>query len=96
LVLDALQGSELNGYDIGARISEHSDRYFELEEGSLYPCLYRLEKRGWIISRTGLSENNRRARYYRLTATGREQLKREHEWWEASSEAVSKVLGRRK
>ena len=63
-----------------------------IEEGSLYPSLHRMERRGWIASEWGLSENNRRAKYYQLTADGRRQLRAESSTWSAFSQAVSKVL----
>jgi PadR family transcriptional regulator PadR len=83
----------LHGYEIANRIQQSSDDVLQVEEGSLYPALYRMERRGWIKSEWGLSENNRRARYYRLTPAGRKQLASEEVGWARLTEAIAKVMG---
>lgn len=75
LILRALTARPLHGYAVMRWIADATDRALDIEEGSLYPALYRLEDRQWIESNWGVSENNRRARYYQLTAKGRAQLK---------------------
>ena len=92
LVLHSLSHEKLHGYAISGRIAEQSEEVLQLEEGSLYPCLYRMERRGWIKSELGLSENNRRARYYSLTRRGREELRRQQKSWDLFADAVDKVL----
>src|SRR5262245_22475205 len=77
LILKALVREPLHGYGVIRWIEEATGQALEIEEGSLYPALYRLEDRGWVESDWGLSENNRKARYYQLTAKGRSQLKAE-------------------
>jgi transcriptional regulator len=78
-----------------ARVIEHtSENVLEVEQGSLYPALHRLEYKGWISSDWGSSENNRRAKYYALTALGTQQLETELETWERLSAAIGLVLGR--
>src|SRR5205823_2827020 len=92
LILKTLSWGTTHGYGI-ARWIEHITRdVLRIEEGSLYPALHRLEKRGWIGSEWGLSENNRRAKYYALTARGRQQLRAEASHWSVFAGAVSKVL----
>ena len=92
LVLEVLRSEQLHGYAIRERLAELSKEFLQVEEGSLYPCLYRMERRGWIRSELGRSENNRRARFYYLTRAGREELKREHRDWSDFVEAVSRVF----
>jgi PadR family transcriptional regulator PadR len=92
LVLHVLSHEKLHGYAISGRIAEQSEEVLRVEEGSLYPCLYRMERRGWITSEVGVSENNRRARYYSLTRRGREQLIRQQKSWDLFTDAVDKVL----
>jgi PadR family transcriptional regulator, regulatory protein PadR len=92
LVLRVLSHDKLHGYAISGRIAEQSEEVLRAEEGSLYPCLYRMERRGWITSEVGVSENNRRARYYSLTRRGREQLRRQQKSWDLFTDAVDKVL----
>ena len=82
----------LHGYGITTRIEEVSDEMLSVEEGSLYPALHRIEQAGWISSEWGTSDNNRRAKYYRLTAVGRKQLAKEAENWNQLRRAVAKVL----
>lgn len=92
LILKTLARSEMHGYAIAERILETSDDVLQVEEGALYPALHRLELRGLLESEWGVSENNRRAKYYRLTARGRKQLARETEYWRKVAGAIAKVL----
>ncbi|HVS12598.1 MAG TPA: PadR family transcriptional regulator [Thermoanaerobaculia bacterium] len=92
LVLNALLEGPEHGYGVARRI-EAAAGDLKVEEGSLYPALYRMERRGWIASRAGRSENNRPARFYRLTAAGRRQLGRETERWARFTDAVARALG---
>ncbi len=92
LILKALSLGEMHGYGVGQRITQMAEEMLRVEEGSLYPALYRLEERGWIASDWGVSENNRRARFYRLTGAGRKQLGVEEEGWRLFVQAVGKVL----
>jgi PadR family transcriptional regulator PadR len=94
LVLRVLVAGPLHGYAIGRRLTELSDEWLSVDEGSLYPCLYRMEKKGWIRSEAGRSENNRRARFYSLTRGGTEQLETEQESWRRFQLAVGRVLRR--
>lgn len=94
LVLRVLAGGPLHGYAISRRLAELSEDWLSVEEGSLYPCLYRMEKKGWIRSEEGRSENNRRARFYSLTARGTAQLDVEQEGWQRFQLAVGRVLRR--
>ena len=93
LVLKALTNEPLHGYAVARWIRETTDDALQIEEGALYTALHRLEKRGWLSSDWGLSENNRRAKFYGLTDPGRKQLRREAGAWARYAEAVSKVLG---
>jgi PadR family transcriptional regulator PadR len=92
LILRALAWGPMHGYSVSAFIKERTDSEILVEEGALYPALHRLEKSGWVESEWGVSENNRRARYYRLTARGRAQLRAEHETWKRYVSAVSRVM----
>ena len=92
MVLKALALEPLHGYAIARRIRQASGDVLVVEEGSLYPAVYRLEERGLITSEWGVSENNRRARFYRLTRAGRKYLDAEAENWAKVSIAVSKVM----
>jgi PadR family transcriptional regulator PadR len=92
VVLKALLGGERHGYGIARWVEETTGDVLQVEEGSLYPALRRLEDRGFITSQWGLSENNRRARYYELTAAGRRHLKAEAARWLEFSGAVTQVL----
>ena len=92
LVLKLLQGGPLNGYAVGRRIQDLTSDVLQIDEGSLYPALYRLERRGWLKSSWGRSENNRRAKFYRLTRVGRKKLALEKEKWATFSTAVTKIL----
>jgi transcriptional regulator len=92
LILKALTHGPMHGYGVGQRIMQLAEEMLRVEEGSLYPALYRLEERGWIKSEWGTSENNRSARFYRLTARGRKQLNIEEENWERFVSVIGKVL----
>jgi transcriptional regulator len=92
LILKALARGPLHGYEIAQRIQQSSDDVLRVEEGSLYPALYRMEAQGWIEAEWGASENNRRAKYYKLTRAGRKQFTLETSNWERLSAAVAKVL----
>jgi PadR family transcriptional regulator PadR len=94
LVLRVLVAGPLHGYAITRRLAELSDEWFSVDEGSLYPCLYRMEKKGWISSEIGRSENNRRARFYSLTEQGTGRLETEQESWRRFQSAVGRVLRR--
>jgi transcriptional regulator len=93
LILKALALDPMHGFGISVRIRQMSRDVLQIEQGSLYPALYRLEQRGWIAAEWGISENNRRARYYSLTAAGRKQLKVETANWERMSAAIDLILG---
>ncbi len=92
LILRTLQLGPLHGYAIARAIQFKSDEVLQVEEGSLYPALHRLIKRGWIASEAGTSENNRQANFYRLTARGRRQLTLETSKWEKLAKAIARVL----
>ena len=92
LILKALSAGPMHGYGVGQRITQLAEDMLRVEEGSLYPALYRLEERGWVKSDWGTSENNRRARFYTLTAAGRRQLGVEAENWRRLVLAVGKVM----
>lgn len=82
----------LHGFGIARRIQQVSEDMLQLNQGTLYPALVRLEQRGWIQSKWGVSENNRRARFYSLTDSGRKQLAREAESWERMSALITRLL----
>jgi transcriptional regulator len=92
LVLKTLASGPMHGWSVALRIQEVSRDGLLITQGSLYPALHRLEDNGFVSAEWGTSENNRRAKYYRLTARGRKQLERESESWERFAEAVSLVL----
>ena len=94
LILHALQRGPLHGYSIAQTIHLLSDEVLKVEEGSLYPALYRLELDGAISAEWGLSENNRRAKYYQITRKGRKALEAQQENWTRLSGAVQRVLSR--
>jgi transcriptional regulator len=94
LILQTLALEPMHGWGITQRIQQVSKDVFQIGQGSLYPALYRLEYKGWIKAEWGSSENNRRAKFYRLTAAGRKQLRSEVETWDRLSSAVGLVLGR--
>lgn len=92
LILKTLARESMHGYGIVQRIHETVEDLLKIEDGSLYPALYRMEERGWITSEWGVSENNRRAKFYQLTDAGRKQLEAERANWERISQAITKVL----
>lgn len=92
LVLKTLERGAMHGYGITLHIQRVSSEVLRVEEGSLYPALHRMEQDGWISAEWGASENNRRARYYQLTAKGRKQLAEEEKSWARLSAAVASVL----
>ena len=92
LILRTLSWGPTNGYAIAQWVREATKGDIELEEGALYPALHRMEHRGWIDAEWGVSENNRRAKYYRLTALGRRMLRQRTESWERLVTAVGRVL----
>jgi PadR family transcriptional regulator len=92
LILKTLALEPMHGYGISQRIQQVSKEVLRVQEGSLYPALYRLERRGWIDSEWGASENNRKAKYYRLTKAGRKQLELETRTWERLVAAVAQIL----
>jgi PadR family transcriptional regulator, regulatory protein PadR len=92
LVLKTLARGAMHGYGITLHILRVSQDVLRVEEGSLYPALHRMEQEGWIRAEWGLSENNRKARYYELTPKGRKQLAREEESWNDLTRAVASVL----
>jgi len=92
LILKTLTGGPMHGYAIGRWIEEATNCGLELEEGSLYPALYRMEKRGWLDAEWGTSELGRRAKFYRLTRAGRQQLVSHTAAWTAFSAAVNRAL----
>lgn len=94
LILRALQHEPRHGLGVADRIEQISQEMLHVEQGSLYPALYRLEAEGFIKATWGMSENNRRARYYELTKSGRDRLTAEREHWERVTLAVNLVLAR--
>jgi PadR family transcriptional regulator PadR len=92
LVLRVLADGQLHGYAIALRIERLSNDVLAVEEGSLYPALYRMEARGWLKSEWALTDTGRRARFYKLTRTGRGQLEAETESWQRLTTAVAQVL----
>jgi transcriptional regulator len=92
LILRALQLEPMHGFGISVRIRQMSAAVLQVEQGSLYPALYRLEDQGWIKSEWGVSENNRKAKFYSLTTSGRKQLTAETENWAKLSAAINLVL----
>jgi len=92
LVLKTLEQGPMHGWGITLHIQRISNEILRVEEGSLYPALHRMEQEGWIVSEWGTSENNRRARFYRLTALGRKQLSAERQNWKKITSAVALVL----
>jgi PadR family transcriptional regulator, regulatory protein PadR len=92
LILKSLQHEPMHGFGISVRIRQMSDEVLQVEQGSLYPALYRLEDKGWIESEWGVSDNNRKAKFYSLTATGRKQLNAETANWDRVSAAINLIL----
>ena len=94
LVLKTLALEPMHGWGIAQRIQQISREVLQIQQGSLYPALYRLERKRWISAEWGASENNRRAKFYSLTKTGRQQLEKELANWERLSSAVALILQR--
>jgi PadR family transcriptional regulator, regulatory protein PadR len=92
LVLRTLVAGPHHGYAIARHLHQVSEAFLQVEEGSLYPALHRLEERGWVESEWGPSEANRRAKFYRLTAKGKKQLQAETVAWTKMSQAIDRVL----
>lgn len=92
LILKALALSEMHGLAISHRIAQMTDGTFEVKPGSLFPALHRMQDAGWLVSTWGESESRRRAKFYRLTATGRRQLETETREWENISLAMARAL----
>lgn len=92
LILRTLLSGPQHGWAISERVQQVSSEALSIQQGSLYPALHRLERRGWIKPRWGISENNRRAKYYELTRTGQKRLEEETEAWRKLTVAVEQVL----
>jgi PadR family transcriptional regulator PadR len=92
LILRTLSLGPQHGWGISERIHQVSDNVLQIQQGSLYPALHRLERRGWIKARWGASENNRRAKFYELTKSGRKQLATEKGDWKKLAAAIAQVL----
>jgi PadR family transcriptional regulator PadR len=92
LILKTLTWGPMHGFGIGRWIEQLGGSDLHIEEGSLYPALYRLEKKGWVNAEWGVSDNQRRAKYYRLTAEGRRRLLKNADTWTAFAQAVARVL----
>ena len=92
LILQTLVLGAAHGQTIAHAIERGSEDVLQVEHGSLYPALHRLQNRGWIASFWGTSENNRKARYYRLTPAGKKQLQQEHSEWRAFASAIANVM----
>jgi transcriptional regulator len=92
LILRALRAGPLHGYAIAKRIKDASEQELEIEDGSLYPALNRMLVKGWLVAEWGISENNRKARFYRLTPEGRKQLVRETESFDRLVSTIQRVL----
>lgn len=92
LILKTLAPTPMHGWGVSQRIQQVSEDVLQINQGSLYPALHRLEQQNWIRAEWGVSENNRRAKYYSLTGEGRKQLREETENWERLSTAVTRIL----
>jgi len=92
LVLKTLSNDPTHGFAIALRIRQLTDEVIQIGEGSLYPALYRMELKGWLKAEWGVTENNRRAKYYKLTRTGRKQLEGEVSSYTRLTEAIAKAL----
>jgi len=92
LILKTLSPSPMHGWGISQRIQQISKDVLQVNQGSLYPSLHRLERQNWITSEWGTSENNRRAKFYRVTRAGRKQLAEEAENWERLSAAIARIM----
>jgi PadR family transcriptional regulator, regulatory protein PadR len=93
LILKAVSLGPLHGYGVLLRIEQISNQRLEIQQGSLYPALYRLEHQGWISSEWGESENKRKAKYYSLTSAGKRRLQAESEKWNLMAEVIAGILG---
>jgi transcriptional regulator len=96
IVLKALSWGAMHGFGLARWIQHTTDDVLKVEEGSLYPALYRMENRGWLEAQWALTENGRRAKYYKLTAAGRKQLAAESKTWNAVSGAMGKIMSARR
>jgi len=96
IVLKTLSWGPMHGFGVARWIQRTTEDALQVEEGSLYPALYRMENRGWIKAQWALTENGRRAKYYRLTAVGRRQLAAESESWDRMSAAMGKIMSARR
>jgi len=96
IVLKTLSWGPMHGFGIARWIQHTTEEVLQVEEGSLYPALYRMENRGWIKAQWALTENGRRAKYYRLTAVGRRQLTAEFASWEQMTNAIGKIMTARR
>jgi len=92
LVLKTVSRGSMHGYAIAQHIQQASQDVLRVEEGALYPALHRLEVRGWLKAEWGTSDNNRRAKFYKLTALGRRELENEAEYWHRVAAAVTRVM----
>ena len=92
MILKTLSWAPAHGYGIARWIEQCTDDVLQVEEGSLYPALYKLEEQGLVVADWGITENNRRAKFYRLTAAGKKQLRASHDYWARFATAVSRVL----
>src|SRR5881628_3002536 len=92
LILKTLSRDSMHGYGIAQKIHQAVDDLLKIEDGSLYPALYRMEERGWIASEWGTTENNRKAKYYKLTAAGRKQLASQTSYWDGLVQAMGRIL----
>ena len=92
IVLKALAWQPMHGYDVVRWVKQRTDGQLDVEEGALYPALHRLEQRGWVESAWGLSDTNRRAKFYRLTTAGRRHLRAEADAWRRSAAMLAKLL----
>ena len=92
LIMKTLSNGSMHGHAVMLRIQQVSENVLTIEEGSLYPALHRIEQKGWIASEWGRSENNRRAKFYSLTKTGKRQLEEEISLWKRLSDATGRVI----
>ena len=92
LILKSVSRGPMHGYSIAQHIQQASQEVLRVEEGALYPALHRLEVRGWLKAEWGTSDNNRRAKFYRLTALGRRELENEAAYWQRVAAAVTRVM----
>ena len=93
LILKAVSIDSMHGYGVAVWLEKSTDDVLKIEEGSLYPALHRMQRKGWLDAEWGRSENNRRAKYYRITPAGRKHLRQESASWDQFAGAVSSVLG---